>query len=163
MCEQIPVNAVYELSLERIIDASPESLYRAWTEPDLLKQWFCPKPWGVAHAELDVRAGGSNLVVMQSPDGELFPNRGVYLEVIPNQKIVFTDAYTSAWVPSAKPFMTGTITLTDLGNGQTRYDAVVAHWNESDKAEHEAMGFYEGWGTATDQLVALVQKIDINQ
>ena len=115
MCEQTPVTAIYELSLTRIIAASPAQLYRAWTEPELLKQWFCPQPWGVAHAELDVRAGGSNLVVMQSPDGDLFPNQGVYLEVIPNQKLVFTDAYTSAWVPSAKPFMTCTITFADLG------------------------------------------------
>lgn len=158
MCEQAPVTAVYELSLERIIDASPESLYRAWTEPELLKQWFCPQPWGVAHAELDVRAGGSNLVVMQSPAGDLFTNQGVYLEVIPKQKLVFTDAYSSAWVPTAKPFMTATITFTDLGNGQTRYHAQVLHWNESDQAEHETMGFHDGWGAATDQLAELMAK-----
>lgn len=159
MCEQTPVTAIYKLSLERIIDASPAQLYRAWTEPELLKQWFCPKPWGVASAELDVRAGGSNLVVMQSPDGDLFPNQGVYLEVIPNQKLVFTDAYTSAWVPSAKPFMTATITFVDLGNGQTRYHAQALHWNAADQAAHEAMGFHEGWGKATDQLVELMRQL----
>jgi uncharacterized protein YndB with AHSA1/START domain len=71
-----------ELVLVRLIDAPPEKVYRAWTDPALLKQWFTPKPWTVASAELDVRPGGANLIVMRSPEGEEFPNRGVYLEVV---------------------------------------------------------------------------------
>lgn len=63
-----------ELVLTRIIDAPREKLFRAWTEPDLLKQWFAPKPWETPHAELDVRPGGSCLVVMRGPDGNEFPN-----------------------------------------------------------------------------------------
>lgn len=158
MANQTPAAEKYVLSLERIIAATPEQLYRAWTEPELLKQWFCPPPWFVTHAELDVRAGGQNIVLMQSPNGATSANYGVYLEIIPQQKIVFTDAYTSAWVPSEKLFMTATITFVDLGNGHTRYTAQVAHWNEADKADHEAMGFHKGWGKATDQLTELVSK-----
>ncbi len=147
-----PEAEMHVLSLERIIAATPEQLYRAWTEPEQLKQWFCPKPWIVTHAELDVRVGGCNLVVMQGPNGASSTSSGVYLEVIPNQKIVFTDAYSSAWIPTPKIFMTATITFTDLGKGQTRYKAHIAHWHAADKADHEAMGFHEGWGKATDQL-----------
>ena len=95
-----------ELVLTRLIDAPREKLYRAWTDATLLKQWFAPLPWTTPHAELDVRPGGASHVVMRSPDGNDMPCPGVYLEVVPNQRLVFTDAYTSAWQPSEKPFMT---------------------------------------------------------
>lgn len=147
-----------ELVLERIIDAPPEKLFRAWTDPELLKIWFTPRPWTVASATLDVRAGGSNLIVMRSPEGQDFPNRGVYLEVVENQRIVLTDAFTEAWLPSDKAFMTATITFEPM-DGKTRYIARVVHWNSEDRQNHEDMGFYEGWSKATDQLEVLVASI----
>ena len=116
-----------ELVLTRLIDAPREKLYRAWTEPDILRRWFAPKPWSTPRAELDVRPGGSTLVVMRSPEGKEFPNPGVYLEVVPNERLVVTDAYTSAWQPSEKPFMTLILTFEDVG-GKTRYTALVRHW-----------------------------------
>jgi len=151
--------ARHELVLMREIDAPREKIFRAWTDPELLKQWFCPKPWGVSHAELDVRTGGSSVIVMNGPNGEVVDNRGVYLEVVPNEKIVFTDAFKTAWIPSEKPFMTGIILLEPLGDGRTKYTAMARHWTEEDKKTHEAMGFHEGWGAATDQLAALVATI----
>ncbi len=144
-----------DLVLTRIIDATPDKVYRAWTEPELLKQWFAPKPWETSSAELDVRPGGASVVVMRSPEGVEFPNPGVYLEVIENQKLVVTDAYTRAWEPSEKPFMTLILTFEDLG-GKTRYTARVRHWTGADCETHEQMGFHEGWGRCTDQLAALV-------
>ena len=149
----------HELVLERTLAASPAQLFRAWTEPALLMQWFAPLPWTTPSAELDVRPGGSSLVVMRGPDGAEFPNRGVYLEVVRNRKLVFTDAYVSAWQPSGKPFMTATITFDDLGNGSTRYTARVAHWSREDLQAHEKMGFHEGWGQCTDQLAALAKTL----
>jgi uncharacterized protein YndB with AHSA1/START domain len=149
----------YELSLTRVIDAPREKIFKAWTNPELVKQWFAPLPWTTPHVEMDVRPGGANLFVMSDPDGNQFPNRGVYLEVVENEKLVFTDAFTSAWVPSAKPFMVGTITLEDLGGGKTRYTATVLHWSEEDRQAHEKMGFHHGWGQCTDQLAALVARI----
>lgn len=151
--------ARHELVLMREIDAPREKIFRAWTDPELLKQWFCPKPWGVSHAELDVRTGGSSVIVMNGPNGEVINNRGVYLEVVPNEKIVFTDAFKTVWVPSEKPFMTGIILIEPLGDGKTKYTAMARHWTEEDKKTHEAMGFHEGWGAATDQLAALVATI----
>jgi uncharacterized protein YndB with AHSA1/START domain len=145
----------HELSLVRIINAPPEKVFRAWTEPALLKQWFTPRPWTVASAEMDVRPGGSSTIVMRSPEGQEFPNRGVYLDVVKNERVVFTDAYTEAWVPSEKPFMTGIITFENEA-GKTRYTARVFHWNEADRKAHEDMGFHQGWAKATDQLAELV-------
>ena len=140
-----------ELVITRLIDAPPEKVFRAWTTPELLVQWFTPKPWQTVRAEADVRPGGSSLIVMRGPDGTEFPNRGVYLEVIPNEKLVFTDAYTEAWKPSEKPFVTCILTFEDEG-GKTRYTARVVHWTVADREAHEKMGFLEGWGKATDQL-----------
>jgi uncharacterized protein YndB with AHSA1/START domain len=144
-----------ELILTRLIDAPREKVFRAWTDPNLLKQWFAPLPWTTPLAELDVRPGGARLVVMRDPEGHEFPNRGVYLEVVPNERLVFTDAYTEAWEPSEKPFMTVIATFEDQG-GKTRYTARVRHWTVADREAHEKMGFHEGWGRCTDQLAALV-------
>lgn len=147
-----------ELVLTRLIDAPRAALYRAWTEPELLRQWFTPAPWTVAEAELDVRPGGASLVVMRSPEGELFPNRGVYLEVVPGRRLVFTDAYTGAWQPSEKPFMTAIVSFEDEA-GKTRYTARVRHWSVADREAHEKMGFHDGWGRCADQLAALAARL----
>ena len=146
-----------ELVLTRLIAAPREKVFKAWTDPELLKQWFAPLPWTTPHAELDVRTGGANLIVMRSPEGNEFPNRGVYLEVIENERLVFTDAYTKAWEPSEKPFFTAVLTFEDEG-GKTRYTARALHWTVADRETHEKMGFHEGWGQCADQLTALVTK-----
>ncbi len=148
-----------ELVLTRIINAPREKLYRAWTEPDLLKQWFAPKPWTTPKAELDVRPGGASLVVMRGPDGKEMPCPGVYLEVVPNARLVFTDAYTGAWQPSEHPFMTVIVTFEDAGDGKTKYTARVLHWTVADREKHEQMGFHQGWGQCADQLAALAAKL----
>ena len=146
-----------ELVLTRIIDAPREKLFRAWTEPELLKQWFAPLPYTTPVAELDVRPGGANLIVMRDPAGNEFPNRGVYLEVVKNERLVFTNAYTKAWEPSEKPFITVILTFENEG-GKTKYTARVIHWTVADREAHEKMGFHQGWGQCADQLVALVTK-----
>ena len=145
---------LHELTLTRLIAAPREAVYRCWTEPALIVQWFTPPPWKTVAAETDLRAGGASVITMEGPDGTRVPNRGVYLEIVENERIVFTDAYTSAWVPSAKPFFTGILTFEDEA-GQTRYTARVRHWSADDCAAHERMGFHAGWGIATDQLAAL--------
>ena len=147
-----------ELVLTRLVDAPREKLYRAWTDPELLKQWFAPKPWTTPVVELDVRPGGSILFVMRSPEGQEMPNHGVYLEVVPNECLVSTDAFTRAWEPSTKPFMTLIVTFEDEA-GRTRYTARVRHWTAEDREAHEKMGFHEGWGLCADQLAALAAKI----
>ena len=145
-----------ELVLTRIIDAPAEKLYRAWTQPELLKQWWAPKLWTTPRAELDVRPGGVGNIVMRSPEGQDMPCPGVYLEVVPNRRLVLTDAYREAWMPSAKLFMTVIVTFDDLGGGKTRYTARVRHWSAADRETHEKMGFHEGWGRCADQLAELV-------
>ena len=144
-----------ELVLTRLIAAPREKLFQAWTRPELVVKWFAPRPWSTSRAEMDVRPGGSSLIVMRSPEGQEFPNRGIYLDVVENERLVFTDAYTDAWTPSEKPFMTAVLTFEDEG-GKTRYTARALHWSVADREAHEKMGFHEGWGQCTDQLAELV-------
>jgi len=147
-----------DLVLERLIAAPADKLFRCWTDAQLIPQWFVPKPWTIARAEVDVRPGGASLIVMRDPDGNEYPNAGVYLEVVPNRRIVFTDAYiagcAAGWVPSAKPFFTAIVSFEPEGV-QTRYTAIARHWSEEARQQHEAMGFHTGWGQCADQLAAL--------
>lgn len=148
-----------ELVLTRIIDAPREKVYRCWTDATLLPKWFAPLPWTTTSAKLDVRAGGTSSITMRSPEGVEYPNSGVYLEVVPNEQLVFTDAYTEAWAPSEKPFMTVVLTFEDVGGGKTKYTAIARHWSIDDRDAHEKMGFQEGWGQCADQLEALAKTI----
>ena len=148
-----------ELVLTRVIEASPEALYRCWTDPELMKQWFAPKPYLVTQVEQDLRPGGRSLVVMQGPDGVEMPNHGVYLEVVPNRKLVFTDAFTTGWEPVETPFMVAIVTFEDLGDGRTRYEARARHWTVENRQVHEQMGFHEGWGICADQMAELARSL----
>ena len=140
-----------ELVISRLIDAPREKVFRCWTEPELMKQWFVPKPWTIAAVDVDVRPGGASNITMRDPEGNEYPNPGVYLEVVPNEKLVFTDAFTAGWETSEKPFFVGVLTFEDEG-GKTRYTARARHWNAEDMESHKKMGFEEGWGICADQL-----------
>jgi uncharacterized protein YndB with AHSA1/START domain len=146
-----------DLILSRVIDAPCEKVFKTWTEPSLLKQWFAPLPWTISKVETDLKPGGSTLIVMRGPNGEEMPCPGVYLEVVKNKRLVFTNAYTKAWEPSEKPFMTVEVTFDDMG-GKTKYMARVRHWTIADREAHEKMGFHKGWSICAEQLAALVEK-----
>lgn len=148
-----------ELVLDLTLDAPREKLFRCWTDPALLKQWFVPRPWTIAKIEQDLRPGGVSLVVMKDPDGNEYPNAGVFLEIEPNRKIVFTDAFTSGWMPAGKPFMVAEVTFEDAGAGRTRYRAVARHWTEEATQEHVKMGFHEGWKATALQLEELAKTL----
>ena len=146
-----------DLIMTRLIDAVPARVYAAWTQPELLKLWFAPLPWTTPIAELDVRAGGSSLIVMRAENGSDFPYQGVYLEVVPDQRLVFTNAYTKAWEPAAKPFTTVVLTF-EPHAGMTKYTALVRHWNVDDREAHEKMGFHKGWPVCAQQLADLIEE-----
>ena len=108
------------------------------------------------------RAGTAPHIDAQSftaSDGTEMPNRGVYLEVVANERLVFTDAYTEAWKPSDKPFMTVILSFDPVDGGKTRNKALVRHWTVADREAHEQMGFHTGWGQCTDQLAELVKTL----
>lgn len=145
-----------DLVLTRTLKAPATVLYQCWTQPEHLVHWFVPKPHKVASCELDVRPGGACNTTFDV-DGTIMENDGVYLEVIPNKKLVFTDTYSAGWKPKPEPFMTAIITFDDNGDGTTNYTATVRHRTKEAAATHKDMGFYDGWGIVADQLEAYAQ------
>ncbi|WBX86052.1 SRPBCC family protein [Sphingosinicella microcystinivorans] len=145
-----------DLVLEREIDVPVQLVWEAWTSPESIREWFCPKPWSVSSCEIDLRPGGRFNTVMRSPEGEEFPNSGCYLEIVPNERLVFTDTLLPGFRPAPKPFFTAALLLEPTATG-TRYTAIAIHGNEETRRQHEEMGFHEGWNTVVDQLVAHIR------
>ena len=83
------------LTLTRRLDAPPAKVFAAWTDPEKMKRWMGPEGVVPQHAEIDARVGGRYRLIMRSPDGEELDVSGVYREVVPNQKLVFSWAWKS--------------------------------------------------------------------
>lgn len=145
-----------DLVLERILNAPRALIWECWTTPEHLKNWFVPRPHKVVACELDLRPGGKCNTTFEV-EGNLMPNNGVYLEVVPQEKLVFTDTYTEGWKPNPEPFMTAIVTFEDLGDGRTKYRAVARHRSAETAKQHEEMGFSGGWGTVAGQLEEYAQ------
>jgi uncharacterized protein YndB with AHSA1/START domain len=154
-------NLALDLVLERTIAVPPERVWAAWTEPDLLMQWFTPAPWKTVAVDLDLRPGGRCVTTMESPEGDQYPNVGCYLHVEPNRLLVFTSVMTEGFRPvtpdngSGLGF-TARIEIEASPDGSTHYRAIAIHADEDACKQHSDMGFAEGWGAALDQLVALM-------
>jgi uncharacterized protein YndB with AHSA1/START domain len=149
----------HTLQIIRETHISPEKLFRGWTTPELYPRWFCPRPWYVKDVEIDLRPGGRSHMKICGPGGEEFSNDGTYLEIIPNRRLVFTDALTEGWIPQAEFMFVGVITFDPLLGGGTRYTAEARHWTKEACEKHAAMGFVTGWGVAFEQLVELCGSI----
>ena len=145
-----------DLVLERNIDVPVELVWKAWTTPEHLKHWFVPRPWTVTDVKMDLRPGGAFSTIMRSPEGQEFPNNGCYLEVVPNERLIFTDTLLPGFRPSPKPFFSAALLLAPNGSG-TRYTAIAIHGNEETRKQHEEMGFHDGWGTVVDQMAAFIK------
>jgi uncharacterized protein YndB with AHSA1/START domain len=151
-----------DLVLERIVDVPRELVWQAWTVPEHVKKWFTPRPWTTVECEIDLRPGGIFRFVSESPEGERFPHVGCYLEVIENERVVWTRALLPGYRPtnpkSDVPVFTAIISLAPHGKG-TKYTAIAMHQDEEGCRQHDKMGFHEGWGTVLDQLVEVAKKM----
>ncbi len=155
--DDLRINPELDLCFERIVPLTPEQVFRAWTTPALLEQWFCPKPWRAGDFDIDVRPGGQFKCTMYGPEGEVMPNAGCYLEVVPNRKLVWTDALHGDYRPAGSAFMTGVVLMEPDPEG-TRYFAMARHATAEATQQHRDMGFEAGWGAALAQLIELMQK-----
>lgn len=144
-----------DLVLERVVPLTTNEIWRGWTEPELIVQWFTPAPWKTVRSEIDLRPGGKCLSVMLSPEGHEIENVGCILEVRENERFVFTSCLLPGFRPSAQPFFTGVIEMTPTDDGSL-YKATALHKDAEDRSRHEEMGFHTGWGLALDQLVSLM-------
>lgn len=149
------MNGAYELSIDRVIDAPVAAVWQAWTAHQ--EEWFCPRPWRVEIVAQELHAGGRSAMVMHGPDGEAMPMEGVFLEVVPQRRIVSTDAFAAGWRPQ-EAYMVRIDTFAPDGD-RTAYTATARHWTEQAYEQHKAMGFAAGWGASADQLEEVAKRI----
>lgn len=150
-------NPELDLTLTRIIRAPRARVWNAWAEPQKFERWWVPAPAKAKVDRMELRPGGA-LETLISEDGKPFaPHvRGCFLAVDPFERIVFTDALLGGWRPAEQSLITAIITFADHPDG-TEYVSHVKHRSQADRAMHEKMGFYDGWGTVAAQMAAIVE------
>lgn len=155
-----------DLKLERVVDVPPELVWKAWTTPEHLVHWFCPKPWQTTECVIDLRPGGIFYTVMESPEGERYPGAGCYLEIVENRRLVWTNSLEPGFRPAAPDpdasfhlAFTAIIDMEPAGDGRTKYTARALHLDPKDCKAHADMGFEHGWGTVLDQLVEYMKAL----
>ena len=138
------------LTLERHYPVAPEKVWRAWTDPEAVKRWWGPTPGEpVSAAELDVRAGGRFRIVFGGPQGTDHECAGVYQEVVPNRKLVFSWHW-----PRTTPERVSRVTITfNAVDAGTRL--VFRHDQLFDEAARD--GHKRGWTGSLDKLAAYLQ------
>jgi uncharacterized protein YndB with AHSA1/START domain len=160
------VSEQFDLILERILDAPPALLWRAWTDPEHIKSWWAPRPYQTSEVEIDLKPGGKFHTRMTGPDDFDFSGTACILEAVENEKIVWTTALEPGYRPRDRdpedcggfPF-TAIHMFEDAGDGKTRYRAVVLHRNAADRDAHEKMGFHDGWGTCAEQMAKVAREL----
>lgn len=148
-----------DLEISRLLSAPRGKIWRAWSDAALLAEWWCPKPWQTTVRGFDMRPGGAFDTLMTGPNGETSDNPGIFLEIVPGERIVTTWMLTAGWRP-ATPWLglTAIFTMADEGTG-TRYTARALHRTAEEAQKHVDMGFHEGWGICMDQLDAFAQTL----
>ena len=153
------MNPDLDLTLQRVIRAPRAVVWRAWTEPSQLEQWWVPAPAVARVDRLEARPGGA-FVTRISEDGvEFGPHMDAsFLVVDDRERLVFTNAVDSRWRPTRPDpiAMVAEIVLRDHPDG-TDYRVVVRHGDPAARARHEELGFFDGWGAVTGQLAAFVE------
>ncbi|TNC73841.1 ArsR/SmtB family transcription factor [Rubellimicrobium roseum] len=140
------------LTVTRVLRAPRPAVWRCLTEPDLLRQWFAPRPAEVTGVEIEPRAGGRFYTVIRYM-GQSMPGDGLVLEIVEQQRLTWTNMLLTGWRPAAGvdlPF-TATIEIADHVEG-TIYRAAARHPDTATAERHEALGFSQGWGLAAEQL-----------
>ena len=150
---KLDLNPETDLSFTRTLAVPRSLIWECWTRPEHIPHFFVPAPHKVTSVEIDLRVGGRFNTTFEV-EGNVMENHGVYLEVVPDERLVFTDSYSEGWKPAAEPFMTAILLLADAPDGGTSYTAIARHRNPDARKTHEDMGFADGWGTVATQLEA---------
>lgn len=159
--KQFAFDPKLDFAIERFIDAPARLVWEALTKPEHLKEWYMPKAWGrVSRAEIDLRPGGIISIDIATGDGGDSPNLGCILEVLPQERLVWTSMLFPGYRPAVFDDIpiTAVMTMKPEGNG-TRYVFTALHRNEADFETNKSSGFYQGTEIAIDQFVAHVASL----
>lgn len=144
-----------EIVITRIFNAPRDLVFKAWTEPKHIEQWWGPKGFTTRVTAMDLRPGGQWRYVMIGPDGTEYPAIGVFSEIVPSERIVATDEFdegfekvTNIDLPQE---MVTTAVFEDL-DGKTKLTIQIVHKSAEDRRKHEEMGVVGGWNSSFDCL-----------
>ena len=142
------------LTLKRTFDAPVKLVWKAWTQPEHIINWWAPKGMKIEVIEHDFSVGGKWKYVMPMPDGSEFISEGEYLEIVEFKKIITTANF--------KPMTEGVEiqALFEENGDKTHFTFNVVHQTEEYCKQQEKMGFYNGWGTAFDRLETFVNTLN---
>jgi len=155
-----------ELLIKRTFDAPREKVWKAWTDPEMMKLWWGPKGFSAPYAEIDFRVGGKYLNCMKSPEGKEYWGTGVYRDIVPMQRIALTDSFADEKgnvVPPSHYGMQGewpvemnlVLTFEEL-NGKT--NLTIHYPNIPGANEKDLNDMRQGWNESLDKLALVVEK-----
>jgi uncharacterized protein YndB with AHSA1/START domain len=155
--------------ISRTFDAPRDLVWKAFTEPERMKQWWGPKGFTVIASKMDLRPGGTYLYGMRAPDGNEMWGKMVYREITPPERMVFINSFSDEaggitrhpMAPNWPLEMLSTFTFEDVG-GKTKFAIRWAPHNATEEerktfaASHDSMR--QGWGGTLEQLTAYLAK-----
>lgn len=153
-----PLGNETEITLTRVFDAPCELVFKAWTDPEQLAQWWGPHGFTNPVCEVDLRPGGTWRIDMRGLDGTIYPNKGRYLEIVVPARIVYTDVVdddVTAWGDTPPPSTVQTVTFENAGGG-TKVTVVVRLDSIEARDAMVEMGALAGWNESMERLEALL-------
>lgn len=149
-------NLKRELVITRIFDAPPDIVFKAWTDPKQMQQWWGPHCFTNPVCELDVRPGGAWRIIMRGPDGVEYECGGVYSEVVKPERLVFSN---NAYDHEGKSLLEGVTSVTFAAQGaKTKLTLETRMAGKVSYAAQMLAGMEAGWNQSLDRLANLVGK-----
>lgn len=126
---------LHKIQVSQFVKAKREKVFQAWTNPELIKKWSCPEGLKIGAVEADIKVGGRYRTEMRGDEG-LFTAIGVYQQIIPNEKIVYTHGWEG-------PDYTETLVTVEFKEKDGGTEVILTH--DRLKSEESAKGHEEGW------------------
>lgn len=138
-----------DLTFSRIFNAPRELVFQAWTNPNLLEQWFCPTGFSVDFCEVNAQPGGFFRIHMRSPEGIIYPTKGEYREIVPPVRLVYLDTWDDD--RAHNPEVQTIVTFEEEGN-KTHVTLYSIFSSEQHRNEVLSQGAKDGWKMFLDNL-----------
>lgn len=147
-----------ELVISRIFEAPPELVFRMWTDPEHVAQWWGPKHFTNPVCEVDARPGGSLLIHMQAPNGQVYPAKGTFEEVVEPERLVLTT--TAIEDDDGDPQLVVRTTVTfEEADGKTKLTMHAVVVRATDAAAGALAGMEQGWNESLDKLAGYLPDV----
>jgi uncharacterized protein YndB with AHSA1/START domain len=151
----------HDVTITRYFDASPELVFRAWTDPRLMAQWFGPRYFTIPHCEVDAVPGGRFHIDMQGPDGTIYPNKGIFHEVIPPERLVLTSTAFEEEGGGFQLEVLNTVTFDQIEDGRTRMTLHAVVVRAVPEVYGALAGMEQGWSESFDKLAQAMSEVEL--